>query len=118
MHEINTAIAEFSKANKVSKTKLLAFTKAIIAMQEPVNVGKPVSEESQKVRETIRSMQGRTFTSKMVAEKCKVSNVVVNNNLRYLMKKEKIASVVGKEKAATRGKPSLLWTVNKSLHSL
>lgn len=108
---IEKIIYSFAKENKYSKIKLEAFVKDILATIPRMPQGKPVSDVSIHIRDLLRSKKGQKFTSKQIANKLNVSPVIINNNLRYLQQREKIASVVGKERTSPRGKMSLVWQI-------
>lgn len=111
---IENIVSSYAKANKYSKAKLQSMADEIMqAMPKNTSTqGKPVSEQSQQIRDMLRKAKGETFTSKDIAKNLNVSPTTVNNNLRYLMTKEGIAQVVGKTRTGARGKHSLVWQIS------
>lgn len=109
--EVTTLISNFAKVNKISKSKTAALIADVLLASPKTSAGKPVSEESQKVRDYIRKLpKNKQFTSVHVAEKLQVNPTMVNNNLRYLRRFENIVSVAGVHKeAGKRGKPAIIW---------
>lgn len=108
---LENIVTTFAKENKYSRVKLQSLADQIVATMQQPRQGKPVSEISLHVREMLRGKKGQTFTSKSLAEKLGINPVIINNNLRYLQQKEKIAMIVGKERTSARGKPSLVWQI-------
>ena len=124
---IENMVAEYAKANKINKAKLLAFVEEIVSIagvkqkkESSGKRGKPASEETLALREALRDAIKSTteaFTVKdMQAKVSVVSNASytnVSNALRFLAEKEKLVKVVGKVDKApgVRGKKPLLWSV-------
>lgn len=120
--QIENMVAEYAKANKINKAKLLAFAEQIaeIASQNKKESsgkrGKPVSEETIALREALRDAIKSTteaFTVKDMQNKIGGEYVNVSNALRFLAEKENLVSVIGKVATApgVRGKKPLLWSI-------
>lgn len=107
-------IAQFAKANKVSKTKLTELITTCIAMipaKQPGIRGRKVGAVSAAIRKFITEAEaGTNFTSVEIAQMFGTTPVVVNSNLRYL---EGIGAIVknGKVHTGTVGKPMFNWVV-------
>ena len=118
---IENMVAEYAKANKINKSKLLCFVESVLSVsgtkkESSGKRGKPVSQETIELREALRDAIKSTqdaFTVKDMQKKLGGEYVNISNALRFLAEKEKIVSVVGKldKKPGERGKKALLWSV-------
>lgn len=118
---IENMVAEYAKANKINKSKLLSFVDSVLAIsgtkkESSGKRGKPVSQETIELREALRDAIKSTteaFTVKDMQKKLGGEYVNISNALRFLAEKEKLVSVVGKldKKPGERGKKALLWSV-------
>lgn len=121
--QIENMVAEYAKANKINKAKLLAFAEQIVSLagvkqkkESSGKRGKPVSQETIALREALRDAIKSTteaFTVKDMQAKVGGEYVNISNALRFLAEKEKLAKVIGKVDTApgVRGKKPLLWSV-------
>lgn len=121
--QIENMVAEYAKANKINKTKLMAFAEEIVSLagvkqkkESSGKRGKPVSQETLALREALRDAIKSTteaFTVKDMHAKLGGEYVSISNTLRFLAEKEKLAKVVGKldKEPGQRGKKALLWSV-------
>lgn len=121
--QIENMVAEYAKANKINKAKLMAFAEEIVSLagvkqkkESSGKRGKPVSQETIALREALRDAIKSTtevFTVKDMQDKVGGEYVNVSNALRFLAEKEKLAKVIGKVDKApgVRGKKPLLWAV-------
>ena len=104
--QIESMVAEYAKANKINKAKLMAFAEEIVSIagvkqkkESSGKRGKPVSQETIALREALRDAIKSTteaFTVKDMQNKIGGEYVNVSNTLRFLAEKEKLVSVIGK----------------------
>lgn len=111
---IETLVAEFAKANKISKAKLTEFVNIVASQYK--SPGRPVAckiiELRQRLKEYVSSKEH--FTSKEIAIALNCELVEANNALRYLQKTEKFVVQNGYVKGEkTRGRPKVLWSIAK-----
>lgn len=124
MNEVNTLIAQFAKANKISKSKLEAFAKEVAEMaiasvpqQKIVVAGRKANDETiilrQKLKEMSESLKGKEFTVKEIVPALEASHVAIGNALRYLKDNENLFQEVGKKdkEIGQRGRREILWAV-------
>lgn len=120
--QIENMVAEYAKANKINKAKLMAFAEEIAEItsqgkkESSGKRGKPVSQETIALREALRDAIKSTteaFTVKDMQSKVGGEYVSISNALRFLAEKEKLVAVIGKaeKEAGVRGKKPLLWSV-------
>lgn len=112
---IENIVADFAKANKVSKAKLFEFVQQL---QESLpKGGRKTSEESIRIRNAIKdsidSLRGVVFTSKDLAEKFNADQAYIVNNLKYLAEHDGIVKAVGKKEKepGQAGRKEILWSV-------
>ena len=112
-------IASFSKANKVSKTKLTEFAEQLINTVEvaPVKVagvrGKKASETVMALRQMMQQKKDEVInmTAKEVSEHFGADLIEANNTLRYLEKTGLFMRAGLKDKApGVRGKREVIWS--------
>lgn len=117
---METLIAQFAKANKISKSKLEAFAKELLAsvpQQKIVVAGRKANEETiilrQKLKEMSESLKGKEFTVKEIVPALEASHVAIGNALRWLKENEGMFKECGKKEkeANQRGRKEILWSV-------
>lgn len=121
--QIENMVAEYAKANKINKAKLMGFAEEIVALADVKQKkessgkrGKPVSQETIALREALRDAIKSTseaFTVKDMHKKLGGEYVSISNAVRFLAEKEQLLKVVGKadKEPGIRGKKPLLWAV-------
>jgi len=121
-------IAEFAKANKVNRSKLEAFTAAIVASipkqtskASNGKQGRPVSDKTQALHKAIidtinngyQSKRDAVLVRKVVSvDYPELGKVTFNNALQALIKQGKIWHA-GKAKTGSRGRQPFILTTNK-----
>lgn len=118
IEQIKTIVAEFAKANKISKAKVESFAMSVVAAAKPVGMGRKASgdtlEYRKKVEEALTSgkVAGQFTTNDLVAVVGGDQNMA-NNTLRYLKDTKGMVKQVGlKDKqAGQRGRRQVLWSV-------
>lgn len=112
---IENIVADFAKANKVSKAKLFEFVQQLEGAFP--KGGRKTSEESIRIRNAIKdsidSLRGVVFTSKDLAEKFNADQAYIVNNLKYLAEHDGIVKAVGKKEKepGQAGRKEILWSV-------
>lgn len=111
---IEALVADFAKANKISKAKVSEFANLVASRYK--STGRPVSGKTVELRQRLKEYVSskEQFTSKEIATALNCEPVEVNNALHYLAKTEKCVVQNGYLKGEkTRGRPQILWTVAK-----
>ena len=122
--QIQTIVASFAKANKVSRAKVESLAQEIIASIKPKakterirsgKIGRPVSDKTKELHQTIIQTVNNGFKARrdavLVRTLVGVDNVTFNNAVRALVKQGKIFHA-GKAQTGRRGRqPFILTTV-------
>lgn len=111
--ELTTLIAEFAKANKVSKIKTTEFIETVLA-QHTVKKEKTVREKvkNERVIDRIYNLAAnfQTFNVGQAAELTNSSWIASYHAIKHLAKEGKIKEV-SKQETGKRGKKSAIWSI-------
>lgn len=116
--KIQTIVAEFAKANKISKAKAESFAMTVVAAVKPVGMGRKASgdtlEYRQKVEAALTSgkVAGQFTTNDLVAV-VGGDQTLANNTLRYLKDTKGMVKQAGlKDKdAGQKGRSQVIWAM-------
>lgn len=112
---IQEKIAEFARANKISKVKTEAFVKSV--MDDMPKLGRKTTDESLRIREAIKQskdeFQGIVFTAKELASKINAEPVNCINALKWLADHENVVVFAGKKEKeqGKKGRKETLWQI-------
>lgn len=118
--QIELAITAFAKAKKIGRQSVVDFIEELTAIKKAGSRqgqggGRKVTDEAQKLRDGmvdhIASRVEKTFTTAQIAAELEVSQVAVNNTLKFLTEQGINFVRVGtaEREAGKPGKPATLW---------
>ncbi len=118
--QIELAITAFAKAKKIGRQSVVDFIEELTAIKKAGSRqgqggGRKVTDEAQKLRDGmvdhIASRAESTFTTAQIAAEMEVSQVAVNNTLKFLTEQGVNFVRVGtaEREAGKPGKPATLW---------
>lgn len=117
--QINLAVKEFAKNNKVSVAKVDAFAQQLITAVKPTGMGRKPEQATVILRDKLKAVAAsgklpQNFTVNQVIELIGGNQADINNALRYFKEKESLFSTVGKQpkKAGERGRSQTIWQLS------
>lgn len=107
-------IATFCKSAKVSKAKAEEFVGIILAKALPENVGRPVSEKMQKIRDGVMAYAKThaTFTTRDIADEMDVEEKDVKTAIAWHNRDTQILFVVGTKEMHAPGRRPSIWSLS------
>jgi response regulator of citrate/malate metabolism len=119
--QIELAITAFAKAKKIGRQSVVDFIEEINSIKKAGSRqgqggGRKVTDEAQKLRDSlvdhiVKNGGDMVFTTAQVSEELEVSQVAVNNTIKYLTEQGVNFVRVGtaEREAGKPGKPATLW---------
>lgn len=118
MNKIETIVAEFAKANKISREKAKNFALHVAEVVAPSAGGrKPLSgtiEYRKKVEDAVVSGRlGKTFTTADLVGVVGGDLTAANNTLRYLKEHKQLVAQAGlkQKEQGHKGRRQVIWSV-------
>lgn len=117
--QIQLAVKEFARTNKVSVAKVDAFAKQLIVAVKPTGMGRKPEQSTVVFRKKLKDAVAagkipQQFTVNQVIAVIGGSQADVNNALRFFKEKESLFSVVGKQpkQKGERGRSQTIWQLS------
>lgn len=118
IEQIQTIVAEFAKANKISKAKVESFAMAVAETVKPVGMGRKPSGDTLEYRQKVEAAivggkLGDKFTTNDLVNAVGGDLTVANNTLRYLKETKNLVKQAGlKDKGAgQKGRRQVIWSM-------